>query len=289
MKAHRSRTAEADADERASPDRALHQGFVRRIDAHFARTISPNEEAKLRSHLPECSPCRGYYDRHLLLEELDPEGGDAKSRIAVGLGLRLGRTPIPFGLAAVAAVALAAMVPLLGPALGSRWAGRDTATRHEAAAESEYAARGSAGVTAAPHLLIYRLAPNRPSELVNGVISANDELAFAYTNAGNFERLLVFGVDEHRHVYWYHPAWSSEGQNPVAVPIAPGPQVHELGEAVSQPLDGRHLRITAIFTRDTLAVKEVERMLRDANTGDIDFTRARPVATQVEVTLEVAR
>jgi hypothetical protein len=264
----------------------LHQSFVRRIDAHFARTISPAEETQLRQHLPDCRPCRGYYDRHLLLEELDPDGGDAQSRLAVGLGLRVGRTPVHFGFA-VAAVAAVLMIPLLGSALSSRRAA-GTETNAPSAAPSEFTPRGAGDDPAAPHLFIYRLAPNRPAERVTGSISARDELAFAYTNAGNFERLLVFGVDEHRHVYWYHPAWSNEGENPVAVPIARGAEVHELGEAVSQPLDGRQLRITAIFTRDNLAVKEVEKMVRDANMGDIEFGRVKPNTMQVETTLEVA-
>src|SRR5262249_178592 len=108
---------------RADPEPTLHKSFVRRIDAHFARTISPNEEATLRRHLPDCAPCRGYYDRHLLLEELDPEGGNAESRIATGLGLRLGRTPAHFGFAAAAAVALVAAIPLLGSVLSSPHSG----------------------------------------------------------------------------------------------------------------------------------------------------------------------
>lgn len=262
----------------------LHQSFVRRIDAHFAHSISPAEEEHLRRHLPDCRPCRGYYDRHLVLEELEPDGGNAQSRLAVGLGLRVGRTPVHFGFA-VAAVAALVMIPVLGSALSSH---RAADTSAPSAAQSEFTPRGAGDDPTAPHILIYRLAPNRPAERVNGTISAGDELAFAYTNAGNFERLLIFGVDEHRHVYWYHPAWSNEGENPVAVPIARGAEVHELGEAVSQQLDGRQLRITAIFTRDTLAVKEVEKMVRDANMGDIEFGRVKPNTMQVETTLEVA-
>ncbi|HEY3595158.1 MAG TPA: hypothetical protein VGL13_14835 [Polyangiaceae bacterium] len=270
---------ESDRRSPASNAPSLHRSFVRRIDAHFARAISPSEEKTMRGHLPACEPCRQYYQRHLLLEELEPDGGDAQSRIAAGLGLPTSRASSPFAyaFAAVAALALIALVPLLGWLFSGKGASHD-------ADPAVFAARGAPSTAAAPHLLVYRMTRNRPAELVDSTVAASDELAFAYTNAESFERLLVFGVDEHQHVYWYYPAWSSEGENPVAVPILPGPEVHELGEAVSQHLDGHRLRITAVFTHDTVSVKEVEAKL---HTGAAELNLGG--ALQVSKTLEIER
>jgi hypothetical protein len=255
--------------------RGEHDRFVRRIDAHFARTISVAEENELRQHLPECGACRSYYERHLLFESLDPRARGAEARLAVGLGIRRRRrTATPFVVGATAFAALALAAPMLGSTIASR-------------REPEFAPRGTIEMSEAPHLMIYRLRPDRAPELVHGVVGPRDELAFAYTNPDGFERLLIFGVDEHRHVYWYHPAWSREGENPVGIPVAAGPQVHELAEAVTQRLDGRTLRIVGLFTRDSISVRQVERVVKDAPMGTVDFAGAIRGTVQMETLLEI--
>jgi predicted anti-sigma-YlaC factor YlaD len=46
---------------------------VRRlVDAHFRGDIAAESERRMRAHLPRCATCRGYYERHLVLEKLDP-------------------------------------------------------------------------------------------------------------------------------------------------------------------------------------------------------------------------
>jgi hypothetical protein len=149
--------------------------------------------------------------------------------------------------------------------------------------EGEVEARGLAPESASD-LLVYRFRSHRAAELVERAIGRNDELAFAYANPEGFDRVLIFGIDEHRHVYWYHPAWSKQRENPTGVTIATGPEVHELAEAVRQPLDGHTLHVIALFTRDKLSVKTVERMLR---TGEMDLSQRVPGSRQIEKVLEV--
>src|SRR6185503_7011290 len=95
-------------------------------------------------------------------------------------------------------------------------------------------------------------------ELVASEIRSDDELAFAYTNNGGFTHFLSFGVDEHGHVYWYHPAWTSASDSPESVRIEVGPAVHEIREAVAQTLDGSELRLVSVFTRAPIHVRDVE-------------------------------
>jgi hypothetical protein len=255
--------------------RGEHDQLVRSIDAHFAATISADKESALRQHLPQCASCRSYYERHLVFETLDPRGRGPEARIAVGLGIRRRRRPAtPFALGATALAALVLAPPLLGSVISSRQA-------------PEFAPRGTIDESAAPHLMIYRLRPDRAPELVHGMIGSRDELAFAYTNPDGFERLLIFGFDEHRHVYWYHPAWSHEGENPVGIAVARGPEVHELAEAVTQRLDGHTLRIVGLFTRDNISVRQVERVIKDAPKGAVDFARSIRGTVEIETLLEI--
>jgi hypothetical protein len=275
---------------------SAHRRFFRRIDAHFARAISSAEERELRLHLPECATCRLYYERHLLIEKLDPaaEASGAEARIAAGLGLGLDRRRATAHYALAAAVALVLALGL--PSLRSRIAQTPPATTGAAPSpptvpaqpteESDLAARGVATANASSHLLVYRFRSNHGAELVEQAIGRNDELAFAYANPERFDRVLIFGVDEHRHVYWYHPVWSKQREDPSGVTIAAGPEVHELPEAVRQPLDGHTLHVIALFTREPLSVKTVERMLR---TGEMDLSQRVPRSLQIEKVLEVER
>lgn len=218
------------------------------IDAHFAGSVSPAREKAMRAHLPDCEACRGYYDRHLGLAQLDPRAISAEERIARGLGLRArpqAATSWWVALAFAAAVALVAFVPLSG--------------RHA----SEYTTRGTLGA-ASPQFFAYRIDPAQRLEVRGSVIRATDDLAFAYTNAPGFRALLVYGVDEHRHVYWYYPAWSNPAEDPHAIPISAGPQVRELPEGIRHDLDGRELTIHAVFLQDDATVRRVERLVSEA-------------------------
>jgi hypothetical protein len=223
-----------------------HARARRAIAAHFAADVTPAEERALREHLPGCGPCRALYDRHLVLAAIDPSGWPAEQRLARGLGLpgSRARRRAPMALAllggAAAAVAVAVLV-VARPAPPVARGGGD-----------------AADVARAPELLVYRLARGGAPEPSPSVIHSGDELAFAYRNPRASRRLLVFGVDEHRHVYWYHPGWSDARDNPGAVPIAAGPGLHELPAAVAHRLDGGKLVIHALFTDRALTVADVE-------------------------------
>jgi hypothetical protein len=214
------------------------------VDRHFAGQVRPTEEASLREHLPGCESCRRYYERHLLLAELDPSALGAQERIAIGLGVStsastlwsLPRAPLLAAAALAACLALFMLRPV------------DSA--------SEFQARG---IATEPRVWVYRVGPDgKPVEL-GDVMAPNDELAFAFDNPGDAQRLLLFGVDEHRHLYWYHPAWLDPATTPTAVPAATGR--HELPEAVSHQLDGGMLTLYAVFTSEGVTVRDVERGL----------------------------
>jgi hypothetical protein len=115
--------------------------------------------------------------------------------------------------------------------------------------------------TPASQVLIYRVKGDDQAELLDGRMAPSDELAFAYINARGLERLMIFAVDEHQHVYWYYPQWTDAADNPRAVPIGSGPDLHELPEAVAQEFDGETLTIHYLFTNTALSVRDIERQL----------------------------
>jgi hypothetical protein len=214
---------------------ALHH--VRSVDRHFDGGLSPAEEAAMRAHLPSCARCQRRYERRLLLARLDPRTAPAEDRLAAGLGFaprRRAPAALRWGALAVAAAAVVLFV-------GTR-------------AEEPR----SRGVGARPALLVYRVT-NAGAEATGASILAGDELAFAYANPSNRRYLLIYGVDEHGHVYWFHPGWPEGGPPPSAVAARPGAGPHELPEAVRHRFDGRRLRIISVLTDERLDVGAFER------------------------------
>jgi hypothetical protein len=108
-----------------------------------------------------------------------------------------------------------------------------------------------------PSLEIFRVDPSEPIA-PGGHIRRDDELAFAYANPTGFRHLLVFGVDERKHVYWYHPAWTDPAGDPRAVDVPRALAPTELPEAIRHSLEGRELVVHAIFLDDDLSVRGVE-------------------------------
>jgi hypothetical protein len=133
--------------------------------------------------------------------------------------------------------------------------------RHSA---NEFTARG-APPAAHPELFVYRMHPleRLEPEPSHAPIHSTEDLAFAYTNPSSSRHLMIFGVDEHSHVYWYYPAWRNESENPRAIEIPGGGEVHELPEAIRHSLDGRTLTIFALFTADDPSVRAVEELLKN--------------------------
>jgi len=234
-----------------------HQDSRRAIDAHFAGRAMPRAESAMRAHTLECASCRSYYDRHLLLARLDPAAPKVEARIGLGLGLgdggrrRSGRRAAwlaAFAVPAAAAMVLFARADRL-PIHGDMDVGKDS---------GGFVARQVGSGARVPELWIYRVDAAGRTRLVTDSIQATDELAFAYANPAGKSHLLVFAVDEHRHVFWFHPAWGRGQSPPAAVPAMPGPGPHELGEAIRHALDGQRLLIRAVFADRPLAVDDVE-------------------------------
>jgi hypothetical protein len=214
----------------------------RLIDRHFAGRATPPLESALRTHLGGCDACREYYQHHLVLGQLDPGAPKPIERLATGLGFtqRPGRSRTiwpALGLAAaMAAVLLFARLRSPG--------------------DDDFEARGAVRPPA-PALEVYRASggATRPAERH---VAADDELAFAYRNPGGRARLLVVGVDERGHTYWYHP---DPDVTEAALPIERHEDAHELPEAIRHHYQGRSLRILGIFGDTSLSVAAVRRWL----------------------------
>lgn len=228
------------------------EGCVRDlVDAHFAGRIAPVRERRMRDHLPDCASCRHYYEKHLVLASLDPRAPSAHERIAVGLGIAPTVAPSSRSKAWALAAAIAAVAIVFS--LTRSWVDR-----------SAFTPRGVPG-DRKPELFVYRMQPVEPLG-AGSTAHRGEDLAFAYSNPTPFRRLLVFGVDEHKHVYWYYPAWSNAAEDPRAVAIEGGaPGVHELREAIRHDLDGDRLTLYAEFLNDDVGVRTVEDLVARAH------------------------
>jgi hypothetical protein len=236
-----------------------HDVSRRAIDAHFVGRAVPELEAAMRAHTLRCVACRRYYDRRLILARLDPAAPPAKARIAQGLGLEIGAQRSTTGAVRWAALAVPAMVAVFLIARPNRIAPPAPTD----ASEGAYVARSANAAAATnPELWIYRVGSDGHPRLAQGEAKAADELAFAYANPAGKPFVLVFGVDEHRHVYWFHPAWLPGQAPPSAVAAAPGPGPHELREAIRPALDGRRLVVRALFADRPLQARDIEARVR---------------------------
>lgn len=212
------------------------------VDRHFE---GDPVAAEWWPHLAGCPECRQRFERRTQLAALLPGALSPEERMARALGIRPAPKPqrawVP-----VLAGALTALVLTLGvlPRLHP---------------ESEARGAVSAGFTA--H--VYRVRVGEPPQPVARTLQANDELAFAVENVGQARWLLVFGVDEHRHVYWYHPSWTSPGDDPQAVALDATPGVRELPEAVRHALDGSRLMLHVVAAPRPMRVREVEALVTE--------------------------
>lgn len=221
-----------------------------RVDRHFEGGLSIAEERVMRLHLPDCAACRDRYERQLMLEKLDPRSAGAGARLARGLGISSAPPSVilsvrAWGTPIVAAAAVAAGVALFMVHSG------DTSL-------AGFSARGGATESRSQILVYSGRAGEKPAR-AGEVIGAHEELAFAYENGAAKKYLMIYGVDEHHHVYWFHPAWSDATQNPVSVNVDRTAGTHVLPEAIAQDLDGDALEIHALFTDEPVSVKAVER------------------------------
>ena len=232
---------------------AAHEWTRQAIAQHFAGRGGRSAERALRDHCADCAECRDYYERHLLLSELDPSALGPKDRIGRGLGLSSGRKlPGVAGVCLLAAAALFWLAPHGLPA-------------------AQFMARGASAIQSAG-LDVYLIQQDGSARPVATKIGANAELAFAYASAAEHPYLMVFGVDEHGHVCWYHPEWTDPKADPVARSVSTRPGTFELPEAVTQPLDGRKLQVLGLFSATPLHVHAVEQVVSAA------FAQGEPLA-----------
>jgi len=229
-----------------------HEAQRRLIHGHFAGGLDPDDEARLRSHLPICAECRREYERHQMAERLDPGAPAPYERLAAALGLSVGqrhprRKRLAWALASFAvagAVASFVMVRAHGEdGISSRGAGIETA--------------------AALDLAVFRVDRQGESTRVKDVVAPDDELAFAYRNEVGKSFLMIFAVDSQNRVMWYHPAWTNSADNPQAVAITKQVGFKELPEAVRHPVQGSLLTLYALFLDSPLDVRAVESRMGD--------------------------
>jgi hypothetical protein len=242
---------------------------------HFALDITAEGERSLREHLLDCHECSLWYERHLVVALLDPQAAGAEQRLLGGLGIaprpRKRASSLQLGLA-TALVALGAFVLY-------------------ARAPAEFSARGAGGPSKLAQVFAYQVVAGERASVIGKSIHAHDELAFAYVNPAGFKKLMIFGVDEHSHVFWYHPAWSNPSQTPRAIDILPGTELRELPEAIAHDLDGKNLKIHVLFSNADVSVRDVERMLKGSRTtgnatGGLPAMPGQGLESEISVVVE---
>lgn len=239
------------------------------IDRHFSGRIDPASECALRAHLPDCSRCRRYYGRYLLLSRIDPAMPPADERLGSPLRLRpQRRRSHAVGVVAAVAIAAAALFVI-----------RVSASR-------DFVPRGTAVGAPPPELRVFRLRKGTQPQLVGASIHASDELAFAYRSPGRARHLLVYGADEHGHLYWYYPAWEDVADDPPAIAIEASAELRELPDAVGNDLDGHRLFLHALFVSTSVRASAIEHLAR---AGDPAAPLALPNAVQSIQVIEVER
>jgi len=266
----------------AGPGPCPQRRFETAIADHFAGRDSVAAAATLRAHLLGCADCDARYRRHLLLARLDPRALPAQERLGRGLGFcRQGlatRWPRSWALGLFVPAAAALALVLAPRHHGDPRSGRTPEP-------SAFAARGAAkGVSS---FWAYRLDPDGAPRLADQAIGRTDEVAFAYANAAGRPFLMIFGVDEHRHVYWFQPGWSSGTPAPQALRAEVGPGPHELPDAIRQPFDGGRLRVYAAFADRRFDAAAVEDAVRAAANGDPSQALRERGMTVVERTFQV--
>ncbi len=241
------------------------------VRMHFAGDIAPADERRMREHVPVCDACRDLYRRHLVLARFDPAVPSAGERIARGLGIRPSRRGVAIPVVALCVAAAAIALAVRG-----------------GAGEQAFAPRGAPstpGEAPLSRVFVYEIRPGAPPVLASGSVRRGDELAFAYENGARKRRLAIFGVDEHGHVFWFHPAWTSGAEDPVAIPIAGDDRRHELPEAIRHSFDGARLQIRSVFLDDAVSVRRFEELVRMApNEGGLGVPGALEQSLDVTVT-----
>lgn len=111
-------------------------------------------------------------------------------------------------------------------------------------------------------------ASDTPVEL-GDICRKSDHLIFSYTNLGEnpYDFMMVFAVDEQGEVYWFHPPYTQEGDDPSSISISKSVERIELREKVRHDYPEGRLWIYGLFTNAPQKVSSIEKMLTTTTRG----------------------
>lgn len=97
----------------------------------------------------------------------------------------------------------------------------------------------------------------------------SDFLIFTYTNLGEspYDFLMIFAVDGQGRVYWFHPAYTQTGEDPLSIRISKGAERIELKEKVRHDFPEGRLWIYGLFTRKPMKVSSIEQIMKTTAPG----------------------
>jgi hypothetical protein len=242
------------------------------VDRYFEGRLDANAEARMRARLARCARCRARYERQLVVEAAltGGDGAPAADRLWRGIQSATDRTAsaavgtsaprtasarwLPLGAAAVGAAAILIVALPRAP------------SPMRPPTSPEPVARGDERAVTLPALHVFRsVSSHTTAPLADGAtIGAREGLLFAYSSLDPaFTHLMVFAVDSRYGVHWYYPAYLRPGDDPPAIPIAPGRTGVELGEEIRHELPPGPVRVIALFLREPHRVLEIEELVRE--------------------------
>lgn len=248
-----------------------HEGARGLIERRFTAPGLPVEdEARLRTHLRDCAPCRRIYDQAAVIEQalagdVLPPAAEARLLARVPGGRPRRWWP-------ALALAAAAAVVAVGLALRPDGVPLDLAPAELQARSGEVKGR-KAWIS----LYVRRAGQVSPAP---AVLHPSDGLQVAWTAMRDAEVgfLAVAGRDAAGQVQWYFPAWLRPEDAPVSLPITPGGAAVELPEVVFiEPAAGL-LEVCALFSQKPLVIKDIDPaiaagrwpdVLRDCHTFEV--------------------
>jgi hypothetical protein len=256
-----------------------------RIDRYFVRGLSPRAEQAMRQHVARCARCRRRYEANLAAEAALPGGallaeqrlwqgitGAASAPDTARASLRARRFMLAGAFSAATLVAVVWFSP---------WRERQPGGLVERGSHEDEALHRT------PSLQIFRRGEASVPEPVRDTIHGGDALMFAYSNPGRRYRfLMVFGVDDHRRIFWYYPAYERDVDAPRAIAIQAERLGVELGDAVTHALVEGGLRVYGLFLEDSATVSAIEMLVAHElahQAGDSTKEAVFPVAGAFQV------
>jgi hypothetical protein len=235
--------------------------------------LTENRALELRAHLPGCADCGA---RLASLQTLaarlraplpvDPSFVDeVERRLPAAAPLARRRRPLVYGLSALAAAAVVALVAL---PRRPEFTPRGTPAPWHALVSTSLQIVGA--TSARPLRAGDRFAPG-------------EGIAVSARN-GNSRvpvYLMVFAVDARGEVHWIVPAWTDPAASPESVALAPGAALPgPAGRTPEDPAAGK-LRVSTLLTRSPMDVRAVESTLRAGRSLDGRDSHLQSVELQV--------